>query len=94
MVISASGTILSHDTAKERIRFIIDGDARIKAEIEARIQQLDSNASSALKKLYDARYLSQKERENEIEMKKRELAIYDQWVADSIFATRVDNALA
>jgi hypothetical protein len=93
MVISASGTILSHETAKERIRLIIDSDPRIKREIEAKMRQIDAKVSSALKKLDSAQYLSQQERDHEIEMKKRELAIFDQWLHDNIFGPRVDNAL-
>jgi ribonuclease HII len=93
MIISASGTILSYDTAVDRIRSIIDSDPRIKREIEAKMKQIDTKNSSALKKLSAAKYLSKQERDHEIEMKKRELATYDEYIHDQIFGPLVDSAL-
>jgi hypothetical protein len=94
MVISASFTQLPDDVAQERIKFIIDSDPRIKREIEARMKKIDAKNSSAVNKLSAAPYLSQQERAAEIEKKKRELAIYDQYIADLIFRPKVDSALA
>jgi hypothetical protein len=93
MVVSASGTVLSEDAAIEIIRSIIDGDPRIKSEIEACIKRMDPTTSSALKKLSVAPYLTKEQRENLIEMKKRELCVYHQYTHDNIFGPLVDSAL-
>jgi hypothetical protein len=93
MIISASGTVLSYDTAVDRIRAIIDSDPRIKAEIQAKMGRLDPSNSSALKKLSTNPNLTKQERDHEIELKKRELATFDQYIHDNIFGQAVDAVL-
>ena len=94
MTVSATGTILSEYVAIQIIRSIIDSDRRIKAEIEGRIRQLDPTNSKALKKLSAAPYLTKEQRDNLVEMKKREIAVYEQYTHDNIFGPLVDSALA
>lgn len=103
MVISATGTPLSPDIAKQRIRAIIDADPRIKGEIDARIAELlgapkpfrffllpaQFRRARAMKKPY-----SGKELDTAKEDKARDEAIYAQYVEDDIFGSRVDSELA
>jgi hypothetical protein len=94
MVISASGgTVLSEYTAIQRIRAIIDGDPRIKSEIEQKIRAIEAAILQKPPRRLRIK-ITEKELEKEIERKKREWAAYAQYLEDSVFATAVDNALA
>ena len=94
MVISASGgTVLSEYTAIQRIRAIIDGDPRIKAEVEQKIRAIEAAILSKRRSKLSIK-ITEKELDKEVERKKNELAAYAQYLEDSIFATAVDNALA
>jgi hypothetical protein len=97
VIISASGgTVLSEYTAIQRIRAIIDGDPRIKSEIEQKIRAIEAAIlQKPAGRQGSMRYkITEKEMETEIEKKKREWAIYAQYIEDAVFAGRVDNALA
>ena len=93
MVISATGTTVSEHTAKRRIRNIIDGDRGIKSEVDAAKTRLDSKNLKVLSDIDADPSLSDAEKDEEKELKKRELAILFVYINNAIFQQKVLAAL-
>ena len=94
MTISQTGTVLPEVEAKRRIRDIINNNPIIKTRISAFIAQLDANPNlRVLKEIEQDVTLTQAEKDRKKLEKKRELAIFAQYVTDEFFRSEVNTKL-
>ena len=94
MTISQTRTVLPEAEAKRRIKAIIDNNTIIKARIDAHIAQLDAHPNlRVLEEIEQDATLTQAQKDQKKLEKKRDLAIFAQYVSNEFFRSEVNTRL-
>ena len=95
MTISQTGTVLPQVEAKRRIKDIIDTNPIIRARINAFIAQLDANPNLGvlLQEIEQDANLTQAQKEQKKLEKKRDVAIFSEFLTNNFFNTEVRRRL-
>jgi hypothetical protein len=95
MTISQTGTVLGDVAAKKRIKDIIDNNQIIKTRINAFIAQLDAspNLSVLLQEIEQNANLTQAQKEQKKLEKKRDVAIFSEFLTNNFFNSEVRRRL-
>jgi hypothetical protein len=94
MTISQTTTVLSEDEAKRRIKDIVDNNQIIRTRVDAFVAQLDASPNlRVLQEIEQDATLTPEERDIKKAEKKRDLAIFAQYVTVEFFRTEVNQRL-
>ena len=94
MTISQTTTILPEDEAKRRIKDIVDNNPILRTRVDAFIAQLDAFPNlRALQEIEQDATLTRAQKDEKKGEKKRDLAIFAQYVTVEFFRTEVNQRL-